>query len=64
MTIFWNVTLYRSETWTIRKYERDRLEAFRMWTRRNMENISFQDHMTNKYVFEQVNEKRKLLNSK
>ena len=28
MTIVWSVALYGSETWTLRKYERDRLEAF------------------------------------
>ena len=28
-----------------------------------MENVSWKDHMTNEYVLDQVNEKRKLLNS-
>ena len=31
MTIVSNVALHESETWTLRKYERDRLEAFEMW---------------------------------
>ena len=31
-TIVWRVALYGSETWALRKYERDRLEAFEMWT--------------------------------
>ncbi len=34
-----------------------------MWTWRNMENISWKGHMTNEYVLDQVNEKRKLLNT-
>ena len=34
-----------------------------MWTWRNMENISWQDHMTNEVVLDQVNEKRKFLNT-
>ena len=63
MTIVWSVTLYVSETWTLRKYERDRLEAFEMWTWRNMENVSWKDHITNEYVLGQVNEKRKLLDA-
>ena len=63
MTIVWSVALYGSETWTLRKYERDRLEAFEMWTWRNMENISWKDHMTNEYVLDQVKENRKLLNT-
>ncbi len=36
MTIICSVALYGSETMTLRKYERDRLEAFEMWTWRNM----------------------------
>ena len=32
-----------------------------MWTWRNMENISWKDHMANEYVFDQVNQKIKLL---
>ena len=60
MTIVWSVALYRSETWTLRKYERDRLEAFEMWTWRNM---SWQYHINNEYVPGRVNEKRKLLNT-
>jgi len=63
MKIVWSVALYGSETWTLRKYERDRLETFEMWTWRNMENINWKDHMINKYVLDQVNVKRKLLNS-
>ena len=41
-TIVWSVALYGSETWTLRKHERDRFEAFEMWTCRNMENISYE----------------------
>ena len=55
------IALHGSETWTLRKYERDRLKAFEMWTWRNMENIIWKDHMTNEYVLDQVNEKGKLL---
>ena len=34
-----------------------------MRTWRNIENISWKDHITNEYVLGQVNEKRKLLNT-
>ena len=47
----------------VRKYERDRLEAFDMSTWRNMENISCKDHKTNLYVLVQVKNKRKLSNT-
>ena len=53
-----SVALHGLETWTLRKYDRDRLEAFKMWILRNMENISCIDLMTNEYVLDQVNEKR------
>ena len=44
MTIVWSVALHGSETWALRKYERDRLEAFEMWTWCNMENNSCKDN--------------------
>ena len=50
MNIVWSVALHGSETWTLRTYERDRLEAFDIWTWCNMENISWKDHMTTEYV--------------
>ena len=31
ITLFWSIALYESETWALRKYEKDRLEAFEMW---------------------------------
>ena len=58
MTIVWSVVLYGSETWTLRKYERERLEAFEMWTWCNMENISWKDHMTSLYVILNRSSKR------
>ena len=44
MTIIWSVALYRSENWTLWKYERDRLDAFKMWIWCRIENISWQDY--------------------
>lgn len=59
--IVWSVALYGSETWTLRKKERDKLEAFEMWTWRNMMKISWQEHKTNDYVLQTVGERRKIL---
>ena len=39
-TIVWSVALYGSETWTLRKLERDRVEAFEMWAWRSILDIS------------------------
>ena len=35
--IVWSIALYRSETWTLRKYEIHRLEFFEIWTLYNNE---------------------------
>ena len=37
----WSVALYGSETWTMRKDEIDRLQAFEMWIWRRMEKINW-----------------------
>src|ERR1700761_6681016 len=60
-SVVWSLALYGSETWTLKKKKREKLEAFEMWTWHNMEKISWQDHKTNEYVLEAVGEKRKLL---
>ena len=39
-TLVWSVVLYGSETWTMRKEDIRRLEAFEMWTWRRMEKMS------------------------
>ena len=62
-SVVWSLALYGSETWTLRKKEREKLEAFEMWTWRNMEKISWQEHKTNEYVLEAVGEKRKFLDT-
>ena len=58
--IVWSVALYGSETWMLRKKERDKLEAFEMWMWRNMMKISWQEHKTNEYVLQTVGERRKI----
>jgi hypothetical protein len=40
MTYVWSIMLYGSETWTIAKTERRRIEAFEMWCFRRMLKIS------------------------
>ena len=59
--VIWSTALYGAETWTLRKRDRDKLEAFEMWTWRNMEGISWKEHKTNEDVLTLVGEKRKLL---
>jgi len=40
-TFVWSVLLYRCKTWTIRKNEKDRLEAMEMWIWRKMNKTSW-----------------------
>ena len=62
-TLIWSVTLYGSETWTLRKEEMERIEAFEMWIWRRMEKISWTEHKTNEEVLKQVEEKREMINT-
>src|SRR5678816_2627402 len=60
-TLVWSVALYGSETWTIRKEEIKKLEAFEMWIWRRMEKVSWTKHITNDEVLQMVDEKRSLI---
>lgn len=42
----WSVVLYGSETWSRRKEDIKRLEAFEIWTGRRMEKSSLIEHST------------------
>ena len=37
----WNVALYSAETWTLRRNEQKRLEAFEMWIWTRMERVKW-----------------------
>ena len=39
----WSVALYGAETWTLRRNERKRLEAFEMWIWRRLEHVKWPD---------------------
>ena len=44
MTFFvWSVALYGAETWTLRRKEQKRLEAFEVWIWRRMERVKWTD---------------------
>ena len=63
ITLIWSVTLYGAETWTIRKENIKRLEAFEMWIWRRMEKISWTKHVTNEEILKLVEEKRSLVDT-
>src|SRR6218665_3641785 len=53
-SMIWSVVLYGSETWTMRKEDIERLEAFEMWIWRRMERISWMEHRTNEEILKLV----------
>ncbi|XP_071823117.1 uncharacterized protein [Apostichopus japonicus] len=56
----WGVFLYGSETWTLRKEDRKRIDALEMWLWRKSENIKWSDSVTNEEVLQRVGEVRRL----
>jgi len=57
----WSVLLYGCETWTIRKNEKDCLEAMEMWILRKMNKTSWVERKTNEQVLRDVSEKRNII---
>ncbi len=51
----WSVVLYESEDCTLRKVERDRLQAFELWCYCKMLGISWKGKVSNAGVLEQMN---------
>src|SRR6476469_3146666 len=60
-TLVWPVVLYGCETWTMRKEQINRLNAFEMWVWRRMGMVSWMDKRTNEQVLSSMNEKRSLI---
>jgi hypothetical protein len=59
----WNIALYGSETWTLRKFERKYLESFEMRCWGRMEKIKWSEKVTLEQVLDRIGEKRTLLNN-
>ena len=57
----WSEVLYGAETWTLRRNEQKRLEAFEMWVWRRMESVKWADKIKNAIVLERVGEGRIML---
>src|SRR6476469_8555561 len=62
-TLVWPVVLYGRETWTMRKEEINRLNAFEMWVWGRIGKVSWMDKRTNEQVRSYMNEKRSLINT-
>ncbi|KAJ4446720.1 hypothetical protein ANN_13417 [Periplaneta americana] len=57
----WSVALYGTETWTLRRSEEKRIEAFEMWLWRRMEDVKWTDRIRNEAVLKRVGEERMML---
>ena len=60
-SLIWPVVMYASETWTMRKEEMDRINAFEMWAWRRMERVSWKDKKTNEQILTEIGEQRSIL---
>ena len=56
--VMWSVTLYSAETWTLRRNEQKRLEAFEKWVWRRMERVKWTDKIKNSLVLKRVEKGR------
>ena len=45
--LMWPVALYGCETWTLKKEEKDKLEALEMWLWRKLEKVDWSDRISN-----------------
>ena len=54
------IVTYGSESWTIRKAERKRLDSFELWCWRRVLNISWIQRRTNRWVLETIQPKEPL----
>ena len=61
-TLIWPVMLYGSEAWTLRKAERDKIEAAEMWFYRRLLRVKWTDKRTNNSILEELSVKRQLSN--
>ncbi|KAJ4451679.1 hypothetical protein ANN_03149 [Periplaneta americana] len=57
----WSVALYGEGTWTLRRNEEKRIEAFEMWMWRRTVRVKWTGRIRNKIVFEKVSEERMML---
>lgn len=59
-TLAFSVMLYGAETWTLRKADIKRIDAFEMWSYRRMLRISWMERRTNASILEKLNIQKRL----
>ena len=59
--LVWSVTTYGGESWTIKKDDEKKLQAFEMKTLRRVLGISWREHKTNESIIQETGYKREFL---
>ena len=57
----WAVFLHGAEGWTIKKSDKNRIEALEIWCWRKMLGVSWREHRTNKSILEELDVERELM---
>ncbi|CAG9827019.1 unnamed protein product [Diabrotica balteata] len=55
------IATYAAETWTLKKIDRSKIEAFEMWVYRRILRVSWTEHRTNLSILEELHIKDRLL---
>ena len=53
-TLIWPVLMYGSEAWTLRKLERDKINAAEMWFYRRLLRVKWSDRRTNDSILNEL----------
>ena len=61
-TLAWSIFSYGCETWTLKKRDEQRIEAFEMWGLRRVLRVSWRDFRTNQWCLDKAGVERQLLN--
>ncbi|VEN58258.1 unnamed protein product, partial [Callosobruchus maculatus] len=59
-TLVFSILLYASESWTVKKADRARIDAFEMWTWRRMLRVPYTVHRTNVSILDELGNPKRL----
>jgi len=59
----WSVFLYRAESWTIKRSDRDRINSLEMWCWRRLLGVSWREHRTNESTLDEMGLEKGLMKS-
>ena len=59
--LIWSIATYGAETWTLKRNDEKRIEAFEMWCYRRLLRVSYREHRTNEWILQKLGTERQLL---